>query len=476
MAPADATFPGANGKIAFQRGGDIWTMNPDGTDQVNLTNSSTFEADPAWSPDGAKIAYSGPGAQSGDPSVIHMMNADGSGDVSLGPGFTPASVPVWSPDGTEIAFLAQAWSIYAMRPDGSNLRFVASSDPPYTTTRDFDWSPAGDTIAVEILCESWEGAFLVTVPAEGGSFTPLTQPGATECDQDRPYDGTSASWSPDAQRILFGSEGPPGGSYTIRPDASNRTFLGAFGDLNMVWSPGGTKIAFDDGGQIRTMNADGTGAVTIAPGTQPDWQPIPINAYPRPKGASPMQVSLVPAYDPCTAPNSTHGAPLSFSSCTPPQQASAHLTTGTPDANGRSVRMSAALTLKAVSGDVEIDAHLNDIANPDLSDYTGSLRAAMPVRITDKLNTPHPGGPGAATTQPFTYGFTIPCTSDPGPTTGSDCTLATSMNALAPGTHADGRRAVWQLGGVRVFDGGSDADGSTTADNTLFAVQGVFVP
>ncbi len=38
LAPAtgDAAFPGANGKIAFERGGDIWTMEPDGTGQVNL--------------------------------------------------------------------------------------------------------------------------------------------------------------------------------------------------------------------------------------------------------------------------------------------------------------------------------------------------------------------------------------------------------------------------------------------------------
>ncbi len=97
--------------------------------------------------------------------------------------------------------------------------------------------------------------------------------------------------------------------------------------------------------------------------------------------------------------------------------------------------MNAALTLKVTTtGDVQIAAHLNDVANTDLSDYTGSLRATMPVRITDKLNTPHPGGPGAATTQPFLYGFTIPCAADPGPTTGSDCALTTSMNALAPGT------------------------------------------
>jgi hypothetical protein len=187
-------------------------------------------------------------------------------------------------------------------------------------------------------------------------------------------------------------------------------------------------------------------------------------------------VSLVPAYTACTSPNSTHGAPLSFPSCTPPDATSAHLTTGTPDANFRPVRMNASLTFKVVTGDVQIKANLNDVANTDLTDYTGSLRAQLPVRITDKFNTPHPGGPGAATTQPFVYGFTVPCATNPGLTTGSDCNLATSMNALAPGTHADGRRAVWQLGQVRVFDGGADADGSTTADNTVFAVQGVFVP
>jgi hypothetical protein len=215
--------------------------------------------------------------------------------------------------------------------------------------------------------------------------------------------------------------------------------------------------------------------LVVSPAPGGDWQPIP-QSYPRPRGASPLQVALVPAYDSCAAPNSTHGAPLAFSSCSPPQLASDYLTTGTPDANGRAVHMSAALTFKVVPGDVQLTGHLNDVANKDLSDYTGTLRANVPVQITDKLNTPHPGGPGAGTAQPFVYGFTIPCTGNTDPTTGSDCIVATSMNALAPGTHADGRRAVWQLGQVRVFDGGSDADGSTTADNTVFAVQGVFVP
>ena len=56
--------------------------------------------------------------------------------------------------------------------------------------------------------------------------------------------------------------------------------------------------------------------------------------HPRPKGAAPMRMSLVPAYAPCAAPNRTHGPPLAFPSCNPPAQTSAQATVGTPDAFG----------------------------------------------------------------------------------------------------------------------------------------------
>src|SRR3954463_8940718 len=56
--------------------------------------------------------------------------------------------------------------------------------------------------------------------------------------------------------------------------------------------------------------------------------------HPRPKGATPIRVPFVPAYKPCTAANRTHGAPLAFPSCNPPEQVSPYLTIGTPDANG----------------------------------------------------------------------------------------------------------------------------------------------
>jgi Tol biopolymer transport system component len=59
--PAEATFPGQNGKIAYTRysplDNDIYTINPDGGGEFQLTNNDTGEFSPDFSPDGKKIAY-----------------------------------------------------------------------------------------------------------------------------------------------------------------------------------------------------------------------------------------------------------------------------------------------------------------------------------------------------------------------------------------------------------------------------------
>jgi hypothetical protein len=181
----------------------------------------------------------------------------------------------------------------------------------------------------------------------------------------------------------------------------------------------------------------------------------------------------VPANQQCTAPNSTHGAPLAYGSCAPPKLTSTELTTGTPDSNGLRVRMEAFLLMNALPGDVKFDASVNEVMKKNLTPYTGSLRAAMPVRITDKNNTP---SPAAATSVPFEYGFDVPCSPDPDPGLGSDCSISTTADTLVPGTIQAGLRTIWQIGRVRVDDAGADGNPDTTADNTVFAVQGVFVP
>ena len=83
-APAGATFPGANGLIAFESFGrdgpdaDVFTIAPDGTGLTNLTAASpTADRYPFWSADGAKIAFVS--ERDGGDFDVWVMNADGSG-------------------------------------------------------------------------------------------------------------------------------------------------------------------------------------------------------------------------------------------------------------------------------------------------------------------------------------------------------------------------------------------------------------
>jgi hypothetical protein len=476
---AHASFPGANGKIAFTRAGDIWTMNPDGTNQVNLTNDAPTQTWASWSADGGKLAFS---QNDGSGSQIWKMLADGTGRTKLSDGTTTDFDPSWSPDGQKILFTSccpDDFTRETMNADGTGRTIVASSIDFLSET---DWASDGSTAWVgEDHCGGYESVVTST-------FGQLT---GGPCG-DGP-NSSNPSWSPDSQRVAYVLEDcfvcGHFSVYTIKRDRTDPRRLttppSGINDGAPKWSPDGSKIAFSDG-VIKVMNADGTGVTdTGVTGTTGSWQPIPINTYPRPKGATPMYVPLVPANKQCSGPNTTHGAPLSFGSCKPPQLTSGQLTTGTPDSNGLPVRMEASLRLRVIPGnsatpqneaDVKIDAHLNDVFDKSLDDYTGALRASLPLRITDKDNTPSPGGPGAGTTVPFQYGFDIPCTPDPDPKIGSDCSISTTADTLVPGTIKESLRTIWQIGRVRVDDAGPDGNPDTAADNTVFAVQGIFIP
>ncbi len=227
------------------------------------------------------------------------------------------------------------------------------------------------------------------------------------------------------------------------------------------------------------------------------------DGYPRTKGATPVRVSLVPAYAACTAPNRIHGPPAlggaaSNASCAPPVQTSSRLTVGTPESNGAAVNSTGSIRLTAVVGvpgppddsDIAIDVNIADVRCNGVvatcgaansaggADYTGELTPNADVRLTDHFNAVAAGGgTNTATVEAFTLAgiVQVPCSATASTAVGATCALSTTLDALRPGAVLDGRRATWQLGQLELQDGGADGQASTTP-NSRFAVQGIFVP
>ena len=217
--------------------------------------------------------------------------------------------------------------------------------------------------------------------------------------------------------------------------------------------------------------------------------------HPRPKGATPLRVSTVPAFKQCTAPNRTHGAPLAFPSCNPPVQTSNFLTVGSPDANGAPANSVGSIRLDVQAGvpgppedsDVLIKSNVTDVrctpaggaavcnsANAaDGPDYSGEVQGNAIIRISDHYN-----GPGlneAATVQDIPFPVNATCANVASTTIGGTCNANTSANAAVPGSVKDTQRAVVEIAQLQVNDGGADGQ-VATADNTLFEVQGIFIP
>jgi NAD(P)-dependent dehydrogenase (short-subunit alcohol dehydrogenase family) len=74
------------------------------------------------------------------------------------------------------------------------------------------------------------------------------------------------------------------------------------------------------------------------------------------------------------------------------------------------------------------------------------------------------------------YSFKLQCQSTADNTVGSTCAVATTLDSLVPNTVPEGRHSIWELGQVRIDDGGNDVNVETVDDNELFAVQGIYLP
>ncbi len=250
---------------------------------------------------------------------------------------------------------------------------------------------------------------------------------------------------------------------------------GPFDSFFQGSSVDGTHVFIDTSDKLTTDDLDSS---------QDVYDASAYGFYARPKGASPFRVSLIPAYLGCSSPNRSHAAPLAFGSCNPPIQTSSILTIGTPDANGAAANSIGSVRLVAIPGDpstpadeadAQITTSLTDVRKKsDLADYAGELQTVLSVRLTDRQ--PSASGTEPETTQDFPFRVTVPCTVTIDVSIGSSCALTTTADTLMPGAVPEGRRSIWELDNVQVYDGGPDGIASTTGDNALFATQGVFVP
>jgi hypothetical protein len=112
----------------------------------------------------------------------------------------------------------------------------------------------------------------------------------------------------------------------------------------------------------------------------------------------------------------------------------------------------------------------------DGPDYTGELEGTAQIRISDHFNAVAPGGgTDAATVIDIPFPVVTGCTATSSTAVGATCAISTTANAVVPGAVKDQKRGVVEIGQVQVFDGGTD--GVAASDpNTLFSVQGIFIP
>jgi hypothetical protein len=266
--------PELTGRLVFQtsNGGDIYVINADGTGLRRLTDGM----EPAWSPDGTKVAFT----RWRDPRGLYVIDEDGSNETLVF-GWVAAKGAAWSPDGSRIAFTRwyggqdedkeicrgrcriqpadHWWKLGVVRLEDryfQDLRCYPHSLSP-------TWSPDGSVIA-------YDSDFGIHLTNEEGTIGDVTDDRSLFAISTDSRD-ISPVWSPDGTKIAFGfSQHDHWEIYVMDADGSNRVRLTEEeplaerppNNVSPAWSPDGQYIAFftDRNGkwELWVMDADGS--------------------------------------------------------------------------------------------------------------------------------------------------------------------------------------------------------------------------
>ena len=259
--------------ISEQFGGAVMAMRPDGSRRVQLTTDNQGYASPAVSPDGKSIAVGWSTTWDG----IYVLDRFGKTRTKLvGHGNLDAE-PAWSPDGTKLAFRSSVQSpyggnvgrIFVANSDGTGLRQLTPDVSP-GHPNPFDATPSWSPDGARILFSRSGDISIINLDGTG-----LVSTGV---------DGDSPSWSPDGTHIAFQSiiGGNTGGGnvsiYTMDMTfAPHALTTPVQSDQTPRWSPDGSQIVFarveNNVFHLYKIQADGSGLLKLSTSTLSDSWP-----------------------------------------------------------------------------------------------------------------------------------------------------------------------------------------------------------
>ena len=236
-SPTPTLEPTASNRIAYVSSDfQIFTINPDGSDEKQITSQGGMYSWPGWSPDGSGLSFSsfseellGPG------KALYTVDAGGADEVRIYE--NPAGVPpaigpkaphysLWSPNGEHIAFLSMEdgeLALFLIDASGTDEGVrIADGAPLYIS-----WSPDSHSLLIHQEGELFRSDIdaperLLDLRATSGSYR-------------------AASWSPSSNVAAFLDSQV---LYIARDDGSRRREMGStLGNAAFLWSPGGDQLA-----------------------------------------------------------------------------------------------------------------------------------------------------------------------------------------------------------------------------------------